>query len=238
MDEELNNMARGFYGFGSWNAPYWFIGPEPGGNNNPLRAKVWSEEFKKAELCDCKEFHDAINVPDWHHKRERHETPKLQSTWKKLMLLMMEFRGLSIDDEKDHTRLRTYQRDHWGRSMDETCVIELSGLSAKDSAESARKNKKINEECITHRISMIRNRLQSLMQSSLKRPELVVVYGKAGQRDWEKSKTQWEIITGPGLVFNSAVKFDNTVFVFAPHPNARGFTDKHWTVLGQKAAGL
>ena len=30
MDEEMCAMARGNYGYGRWEAPYWFIGPEQG----------------------------------------------------------------------------------------------------------------------------------------------------------------------------------------------------------------
>ena len=28
---ELSHMSEHFFGYGRWDAPYWFIGPEPGG---------------------------------------------------------------------------------------------------------------------------------------------------------------------------------------------------------------
>jgi hypothetical protein len=252
MDDELE-MAERFFGFGRWDAPYWFIGPEPGGDNNPLRAKVWSEKFKKAELCDCNKFHKALaeairgeggdsgkveEVEKFF--REPPKKPALQKTWRKLMLLLEAYRPELIDLSDPHT----YQRDSWGSvgvNQGKTCVIELSGLSARNSAESSKRNKEINEECLRRRICVIRDRLQNLMQSSLKRPELVVVYGEAWQRDWEQAKLLWEQITGPGLVFNSAVRCGNTVFVFAYHPNARGnkgdywLKDLYWESLGTRA---
>jgi len=45
------------------------------------------------------------------------------------MLLLMTL----LEKPADNERLRTYQRDKWGRLGGETCVIELSGLPASSS---------------------------------------------------------------------------------------------------------
>lgn len=107
MDDGIREMARRSYGYGSWDAPYWFIGPEQGqalNENNDLKRRVeaWLH-FGGAELCDCREFHDRICQMKWHQER-----PRLQSTWRPLMLLLMTFLKRPTDNES----LRTY---HSGR---------------------------------------------------------------------------------------------------------------------------
>jgi len=224
MNDEIETMARDFYGFGNWNAPYWFIGPEPGGSNNEVRAKAF-KELGCDGLCDCKRFHEEIEVLDWHHNRNYYGTPKLQSTWRRLILLLMAYLNEYADNYfPDDEKLRIYQRDHWGRSNGDSCVIELAGLSSKNEAESTHTNRDINQKYLVGRISKIRNR----MQSSSKTLQLVVVYGKAGQKDWTQAKMQWEKITGHALEFKHAVKSDNTVYVFTPHPQAHEYKDEDW----------
>lgn len=120
-------MARGFYGYGRWDAPYWFIGPEPGmGPNQPAgNAPLLNAWLKsgKCDLCDCYEFQASIPDLTWHTGQ-----PPLQATWSKLILLLMTYLGQPADNDS----LRAYQRDRFGRSVSgETCVIELFGLAAK-----------------------------------------------------------------------------------------------------------
>src|ERR1035441_10231370 len=99
MNDELE-MAERFFGFGRWDAPYWFIGPEPGGSINDIRARVWKDQFGKGNLLDCKAFHDALvgamrekgidpKSIDKVKKLVR-ESPKpaLQPTWRRLILLL------------------------------------------------------------------------------------------------------------------------------------------------------
>lgn len=125
-------MARENYGYGRWEAPYWFIGPEQGTGrhekNDPehleKRVKAWLD-LGSHQLNDCREFHRRIEETKLHFKKP----VNLQSTWKPLMLLMMTFLKRPVDNNS----LRNYQRDRWG-ALDEkggeTCVIELSGLAA------------------------------------------------------------------------------------------------------------
>lgn len=127
MDSTTLEMARRFYGYGRWDARHWFIGPEPGmafdeGNDQERRVEAWLH-FGKPELCDCQAFHKRIRQPQWH--REKPDKPRLQPTWRPLMLLLMSF----LERSKESDSLREYQRDRWGRLSGETCVIELSGLA-------------------------------------------------------------------------------------------------------------
>src|SRR5579859_7409872 len=119
MEHDFSEMARQSFGYGRWDAPYWFIGPEQGqssAENDDLthRFKAW-RDLGSPELCDLEEFHRAINEHSWHRK--------LQRTWRPLMLLLMTF----LEKRADKGSLLSYQRDEWGRAIGETCVIELSG---------------------------------------------------------------------------------------------------------------
>jgi hypothetical protein len=48
MDKDTLEMARRNYGYGRWDAPYWFIGPQQGmgrheNSNLRLRVKAWQD---------------------------------------------------------------------------------------------------------------------------------------------------------------------------------------------------
>lgn len=94
-------MAHGFYGYGRWDAPHWFIGPEQGigpkGVGNAVRSKVW-HKLGSPELCDCKEFHFEIGEDSW-YRTTPPPAPLLQSTWRPLMLLLMSFLGERPDQD-------------------------------------------------------------------------------------------------------------------------------------------
>ncbi|MGD0479638.1 MAG: hypothetical protein ABSA42_05670 [Terracidiphilus sp.] len=233
MNAETENMARNFFGFGRWDAPYWFIGPEQGGDDNSARAAAFSELQKKKSipdgLCDCLEFHKAIQEERWHFK----EPPDLQWTWKRLMLSLMTYLGTDSND----VSLINYQRACWGRTCGDTCVIELSGLSFKSSHESGEfyseaeidlkaKLRGFKQE----RINLIREKVMG----NDKKPELVVLYGYSQERYWK------QIAKCDLPPRDAAKRAGNTVFVYASHPAAYGTgidnSELKWRNLGQSAA--
>jgi hypothetical protein len=64
MDEGIREMAGRCYGYGRWDAPYWFIGQEQGmardeKNNLKPRVEAWLY-LGGCELSDCREFHERI----------------------------------------------------------------------------------------------------------------------------------------------------------------------------------
>jgi hypothetical protein len=221
MNDELEGMARNFYGFGRWGAPYWFIGLEPAGDNQALRA----EAFKKLEkdgLCDCKEFHSEIKV-DWSRKP--------QKTWKRLTLLLKSFLGENCEKELPDKgnlaqTLRNYQYSRWGSRDGNTCVIELRGLNTKDNAA----YKTICDTELDRRITYINKKLKA----SIEKPKLVVMYGKT-------EKDRWEDVVKFSLILDCPVRHGPTTFVFAYHPNAHGskgdywLKDLYWESLGTRA---
>ena len=205
-------MARDCFGYGRWDAPYWFIGPEQGKgkgepDGNDQRARAWFQ-LGKTELCDCLEFHAQIGDMSWHTGR-----PSLQRTWRPLILLLKAF----LDQPSDLESLRAYQRDRWGRVKErETCVVELSGLAARSLREPVDRVRFREERVLT-----IRRRMLS------SRPVFVVMYGLNERSDWEK-------IAGCPLVRDGVVKVGQTMIAFAPHPQDHGRRNSDWTDLGAK----
>jgi hypothetical protein len=215
MNANLYEMARMSYGYGQWDAKYWFIGPEQGIGTEDLltRVRAWVD-LGRRDLNDCREFHRRIGETRWHCKKLR---PKLQSTWRRLMLLMMTFLEMPADRES----LRNYQRDQWGRSGGETCVIELSGLAAPSLKEAEDTSLFLSE-----RIEVIRGKIAD------HKPKLVVMYG-------DMQRASWEAIASPlSFTDENFLLNGSTIFACTPHPNKRGLRDAYFTDMGRRLRGL
>lgn len=214
MDNSTREQGMGlrFYGYGLWEAPYWFIGPEQGKGrkeaaDNTQRVNAWFR-LGATSLCDNHDFHCLIGEKDWHK-----EKPNLQPTWRPLMLLLKTF----LNEPSDNDSLRAYQRDLWGRVNGGTaCLIELSGLAVRSSRERMDRGQFRPE-----RIKIIHERMLR------HKPEFVVMYGA-------NDKVYWEEIAGCALVCDDVVKVGTTMIAFAPHPNTRGRKNTDWVELGKK----
>ncbi len=209
-------MARSSFGFGKWDAPYWFIGPEQGKGrgeapDNTLRSSAW-ERLGCAEVCDCREFHDLIGEDRWHARAQ------LQKTWSSLIRLLLTY----MDRPADNESVRAYQRDEWGSSRGETCVIELSGLAAR-SLSTPTEREIFREE----RIEMIRSRMERY------RPELVVMYG-AGQIE------HWRGVAGCEVRVGEPARRapHRTILACTNHPVAHGVGTQYWLEFGEKLRRL
>lgn len=243
MDEDTLAMARGNYGYGRWEAPYWFIGQEQGmgdHENKDLQRRVDCWKVKKCQLNDCREFHRCICEMRFHFKQPKVE---LQKTWEILMLLMMTFLGRPVDKNKDV--LRDYQRDRWGaldEKEGETCVIERSGLAAPNNEESKDPGSFLQE-----RLEVICDKMRA------NQPKLVVMYGR-GEKDKNFFNEIGRRIAGrefppddrtPGtLPWTNRLFHRPMILVRTPAPNARirdgtrYVRDEYWTRLGRELHDL
>jgi hypothetical protein len=205
-DQEMREMARRCFGYGCWEAPYWFIGPEQGQGKESLecRVRAWID-LGAEELCDCRTFHERIGVDEWHA-----QNPERQDTWIPLICLLMGF----LEKPTDKKSLHDYQRDHWGSSTGETCVIELLGLPAK-SLGTPRDRRSFRAE----RVDMIREKI------SVHRPKLVVMYGKGQKKYWNR-------IAGRDFPEENFIASQGRVLAHARHPVNGGPPDKWWEQFG------
>jgi hypothetical protein len=246
-EEQVLEMARRRFGYGRWDAPFWFIGPEegigpPGEDDAKKRAKVW-RRLCRPEVCDCRKFHRLLGVTKWHRDLPQ---PPLQSTWKPLMLLLFTIK-MQLEEEQEKaimhgqgaqlskalkSRLRSYQRDKWGSSNGDTCVIELSALPAKNLKEGIKQrliflNEDEIDELLQKRIAAIRERMKRYT------PALIVMYGLRDEAHW-KQIAGGAFSDGYIQGFRAGIReSDSAVFVLTPHPaNTHGLTNAYWLELG------
>jgi hypothetical protein len=246
--DNLLKWAEKRYGYGCWQAPFWFLGPEEGMDKGGVgdterKLKAWLE-LGEPEVTDCKKFHAKIKVTELH---EPPPGPKLQPTWRPLMLFMMAlFCRVNKNDEASllarkglnqlpqlEKLLRDYQRESWGIDH-ETCVIELSAFPAKGLAF-PQIHKYLGEEQILE----IRERrikyLHSQIEAADNRPRLVMMYCLGFEKSWEK------IAGGPFHQFKiqgkrtGIRKHDAVIYVLTPQPaGAFGMSNAYWVELAQK----
>lgn len=219
MDTAEELLATECFGYGSWKAPFWFIGPEQGqgsheGNDLTPRYNAFREcnvDGLSDGLSDSKAFHALIQEHRWHR-----ENPALQSTWRRLMILLLAYQGcLTGDPSQDDKILRDYQRDKLGMRDGKTCLIELSGIPARSFT--------VPRDRETHR----GERLEKLQKKITNcKPEFVVIYGKGQWKHWKRFPEF-------GSPSENIMKIGHTLIAFALHPQARGTTDESWIQLGE-----
>jgi len=228
MNAHLVAMARSHYGYGHWNADYWFIGPEEG--DAPIstiqqRQQRWAA-LGHLDLDDCRKFHETIE-PKWHLL-----PPPLQPTWRRLMILLM-----AATNRPTHEGfLREYQKTKWGMRDGETCVIELSGLPAHSYVASKNQRQALfddgqQEGIRAERIKHIQNKIIE------EAPKLVVMYGCSEKKHWEMI-SQVKFINCTDFKVGQSFRAGQTVFAFTKHPVAFGPTDEQWIEFGTELRKL
>jgi hypothetical protein len=192
----LKEMARRWYGYGRWDAPYWFIGPEPGqpgGKDLNERCSAWVD-LGRGELVDCREHHLGFGWKDWHREAP---PPPLQQTWKQLIRLLLATR---TGEPPQAENIRSYQQKSWGMKNGETCVIELSSLAAPKLAAPG--------EHGLFRQERIREIHQKMLYH---KPAFVVMYGVL-------QKVYWQEVAGGVFPPGDILQVGSTFTVFAKHP--------------------
>lgn len=224
-------MAQRCFGYGRWDAPYWFIGPEQGMSKDSreltFRCHAWSER-DRPELDDCMAYHDLLNTlrsprlskwgkrdDDWHG-----EKPNTQRTWARLIQFLIGFGVVT-----DHL---TYQIKEWGSATGDTCVIELSGLSAHNSREKRERGKYLEQ------------RIARMSQELNGSQEFVLLYGRTPECD-----TAWETLSlgaqqvGSGPRGETISRRGKTLYLRANfHPTGNGQPYEKWKEFGQEVKRL
>jgi hypothetical protein len=199
--------AREWFGYGTWTAPYWFVGMEPGGEGDGASHESW-ERLGGGELIDCRAHHLDCDFTRSHGL----DRPPTQPTWRRLIQLLLSYMGESTDLDA----VARYQRDRLGASGDETAIIELSARHAVNMDVDVARRQHRDE-----RIALIGSRLREHA------PSFVVFYGRSYQVEYER------VIGGP-FGSGDAVWRGLTLCVLTPHPVAKsGPPPEFWTALGR-----
>ncbi len=225
MSEYLDaktQAAEKWFGYGRWDAPFWFVGKEPGGSDEPEQYASWLR-LGGGELIDLR-AHDLDCAPPgsvmlWHGDRAR-----LQATWRPLIALLLAYQGVPAYDRE---AIRRYQDQRWGSVAGETALIELSAVAAPSTSA----GEALRLAHLPERISTIRRRL------SEHRPRFVVFYGGGNDPVFGKPYIErWSEIAGVPLAQNEIAVRDGIAFVATPHATAHGITNDFWTDLGSRMA--
>ena len=212
--------AERWFGYGRWDGPYWFIGKEPGGTNDPENYASWTR-LGARELIDCRE-HDVRYMGPNRGKWHLGPRPPLQPTWRALIALLLAFQS---DDPYDREEVRKYQANRWGRSDGETAVLELSAVASPSTAS----YDDLRLRYVSDRINVFRKRIA---QHS---PRFVVMYGTGVDHVNDVPYlSYWSRIAGQDLEVNTPTNIGKTAFVAVPHPTAHGLTTEFWTSLGRR----
>jgi hypothetical protein len=209
--ELLPEIGRDWFGYGSWSAPYWFIGPEPGmlGNGTDdldTRTKAWMG-LGGGEVVDCRAHHLAFGCNKWF----RPGAP-IQPTWGKLIRLLLTFTG----EAATNGAIREYQRTRWGSVDGDTCVIELSSQAAHSLRVERDRSHFLDE-----RIATIQTRIRE------SGPIFVVMYGSG-------SRAAFESIAAQQFDRDGFAAIGATSLLHTPHPVAHGSSNAQWEEYGRQ----
>jgi len=210
LTDEQRALALGWYGYGRWEAPYWFVGIEPGGDELDACVRMWNA-LGRHELLDIAAHHEEHGV-DWFGKA----ATKTQATWQKLMWLLMYYQGL----EPTASAVLDYQKTRLGRANEETALPELSALPAW-STGIPRPRMLFREE----RVARIRERLLA------HQPEFAVFYSPDNGRG-RRYVDAWNAITGTTLVRDEPVLVGRTACVMTYHPNGK-WAKTYWKSIAE-----
>lgn len=231
-DQLLDAFAQSFYGYGNYSGHLWFIGMEEGGGSSftevAKRLNAWDNRGRR-ELEDVSEYHNAIGITYLFNDR-----PTLQSTWNKLIRILLSSDGQTPTTEQ----VREYQRASLGRLDGDTCLLELlplpspstgSWLYAQHSRLSYLADRgTYKQACLALRIAHLQRRIMEY------EPRAVVFYSIS-------YREHWKAIAGVNLVRESDGVYTgrnrSTLFVMTRHPAAKGVTNDYFHQVGRLIAG-
>lgn len=203
----LREMAEKWFGYGSWEAPYWFLGPEPGGDDVHGPALAWAELRKgSGELLDCKA-----------HRIRMYSLPHS-----------------SISIAADVALFDSLAPSILGRGHREglaTCVSggrlgsrgrrNLRNEPSSCAAKSLRHDQPLRLHAVESRIATLRLRIAEY------RPTFILMYstGPIYRKAWEKIAP-----------FHGAdiCRVEDTVAMITPSPAAYRYTDADWIGVARK----
>lgn len=188
-----DEAARKWFGYGRWDAPYWFVGMEPGGTEDAASYESW-KRLGGGELIDCKQHHLDTNFDRWHGEDQHGAQP----TWRRLIQTMLGFEGHNATLE-DVLRC---QHEGWGCEDDDTALIEVNALHAPGLASDLDRTKYRNE-----RIALVPERLTEYG------PVFALFYGLTYREIYER-------IAGTPFDTEGFVWSGKTLCVLTPHPTS------------------
>lgn len=225
-ENEIDEFAAEFYGYGDLDAPLWFIGMEEHGGKSAddvsKRIRTWQTRGR-SRLEDLEKYHNEIFEGGF-------SSITKQRTWTTLSRIQLAFenRGTSTQDVSRHWQKRL------GRWHSKTCSMELDPLPSPNTKSwnypkftdihFLADRKSYNTRYREKRVQSIKNMIELAL------PKAVVFYGTDYHNSWTQiAGSEFEQV---GL--HSIARNGNVIYVSMYHPNARipGKTNEYLVELG------
>ncbi len=204
-------MALGWYGYGRWDAPYWFVGMEPGGDDLDECVRMWNA-LGRQELIDIQGYREDGDTDYVSPNAEP------QRTWQKLIWLLLAYKG----QEPTPAAVLDYQHRYLGSGNGESALVELSGLPARNNGVDVPR-------------MMFRDKRTSLIREQMfqHKPKFAVFYSVDNSKG-NKYVDAWEAITGVNPLWREEpVMVGSTACVMTYHPNGQ-WSKAYWVAIGEK----
>ncbi len=236
-NELLSDYMKGFWGYGTINADYWFVGMEEGGGDDfeeiNSRLLQWDKRGRNA-IEDIYDYHMDINI----HKWFKNKAP-LQPTWNRLIRVLLAYKGITPEREM----VRSYQIEQLGRSNGEVCLLELLPLPSPTTSHWLYdKHSNIpflsSREAYKQKIGADRVKQITLLIKKHK-PKFVMFYGIGYLDDWWTKIAQTKL--NPKILHNKKAyfgKLDNTAIVASQHPVATGVSLDYFHQIGSNLSEI
>jgi hypothetical protein len=233
----IEAYIKDFYGHGSYEAKYWFIGMEFGGGGSAAeivsRIQGWHDRGGK-ELEDL--------GPNGVGAGSRWFLPgyPLQPTWKQLIRIVLS----AEDAPSGPENIRAYQKERLGREGGLDCILELLPLPSpglnrwKFYPELARQQHPRllylgDRATYTHYVAPAR--AAHLRERIIRyRPDAVIFYGSGYEHWWHRVAGVKFMPSTIGKVW--AAENEHTRFVIMQHPTAHGLPNSYFQAVGRLIA--
>lgn len=229
-DQLLETFINGFYGYGNYQAPYWFIGMEEAGGATEQeiarQLEIW-DMWGRDELLDVVEYAREMDITSWYGDK-----PALQRTWRNLIRALLTAKGQAVDNEV----MRQYQKTEWGTKSGETCLLELLPLPSPSighwiygqisTLPYLATREAYLQYVVNSRVSQLQERVTRYQ------PKAVVCYGAGYRSYWKKIAKVESWKYSPKGVNYAAI--NSTLFIITKHPTRS--TNEHFNNIGNLIA--
>jgi hypothetical protein len=223
----LEAFINSFYGYGNYQAPYWFIGMEEAGGVTEQQIarqlEIWNT-WGRGELLDVVEYARAMGITNWYGDK-----PALQRTWRNLIRVFLTAKGQIADNEV----MRQYQKTVWGTKNGETCLLELLPLPSPSighwiygqisTLPYLATREDYRQYVADSRVSHLQDRVVRYQ------PKAVVFYGVGYCSYWKKiAKVEPWAYSSKGVYYAAS---NPTLFIITEHPTRS--TNEHFNNIGK-----
>ena len=251
METMLNNVQLldrlyNFWGLGSFESDYWFVGMEEGGGNSldevSKRLQVWTD-LGATELVDNYAYH--IGIDGYGLERYFEGNIKQQQTWAKLIRTFLVVKDPNAKYTSDD--IKYFQAKKWGRSNSDNCLIEIFPLTSPSAYRwnyDKWSDMAILKDRNSYKTTLRKSRVNSLIcKIDFHKPRLVLMYGMSNEYldIWsEVSRIKFGEATKKMVYKNKFIHcgfYKESLFVITYQPSF-AWSNAYWEGVGLIINGL